>query len=191
MTRERDWLVRQLPVGMTETDDPAHADAFLVRFVRIIQEVANTILHQVDNVPHLFDISVAPDVMVRTIGAWVGLDWVDPSRPEELQRRLVREYSLGVPWRGTRVGLTRLLESICGEPVTIRDSGGVYAQGEVPERPPHVHIDVPQSSWAEDDDLVRIVESELPASVTFELSVEGRIIHPRSSNTESILAGAV
>jgi phage tail-like protein len=191
MTRERDWLVRQLPVGMMESDDNMGTDAFLVRFVRIVQEVAETIFHQVDNVPHLFDVAVAPDVMVRVIGSWLGLDWVDPSRPEDLQRRIVREYSLCVPWRGTRVGLARLLELICGKGVTIRDSGGVYAQGQVPERPPHVHIDVPASSWADDDDLVRIVEAELPASVTFDLSVAGRAIYPRASTTEPILAGAV
>jgi phage tail-like protein len=191
VTRERDWLVRQLPVGMSESDAGESTDAFLVRFVRIIQEVADTIFHQVDNVPHLFDISVAPDVMVRTIGAWVGLDWVDPQMPEALQRRLVRDYSAGVPWRGTRAGLTRLLEAVCGTPVMIEDSGGVYAQGEVPERPPHVHIDVPVSTWAQDDDLVRIVQSELPASVTFELSVDGRLIYPPASTNEPILAGAV
>jgi phage tail-like protein len=191
VTRERDWLVRQLPVGMMESDDQLGGDAFLVRFVRIVQEVADTIFHQVDNVPHLFDVAVAPDVMVRTIGSWLGLDWVDPSRPEALQRSIVREYSLCVPWRGTRVGLTRLLELICGKPVTIRDSGGIYAYGQVPERPPHVQIDVPVSSWAEDDDLIRIVKAELPASVTFELSVGGRTIHPPVSTTEPILAGAM
>ena len=30
--------------------------------------------------------------MVRTLGRWIGLDWVDPSLPDALQRRIVREY---------------------------------------------------------------------------------------------------
>jgi phage tail-like protein len=168
--RHPDWLVNQLPVGMTQDD-------FLTRFVRIFQGVSDTVLHQVDNIPHLFDVTVGPDVMVRTIGAWLGLDWVDPSLPDELQRRIVREYSSGLFWRGTRRGLTRLLEIICDGPVEVEDSGGVYID-DVPLVAPHVRIHVESSGWTTPADLLRIVRGELPASVTFELTVGGEQVHP-------------
>ncbi len=48
--------------------------------------------------------TVAPPAMVRTIGSWIGLDWVDPSLPGRLQRRIVREYFSLLPWRGTKRG---------------------------------------------------------------------------------------
>jgi phage tail-like protein len=171
--RRPDWLLDQLPVGMTEDD-------FFARFVRIFQAVSDTVLHQVDNVPHLFDVAVAPDTMVRTVGAWLGVDWIDPSLPDHLQRRIVREYSAGLLWRGTKAGLTRLLELVCdAQPgdVLVEDSGGVYTD-DVPNTAPHVRMSVPDTGWTTEPDLLRIVRSELPATVTFELAVGGRMIHP-------------
>jgi len=168
--RRDDWLVHQLPVGMTDDD-------FFVRFVRIFQAVADSVLHHVDNMPHLFDVNVAPDPLVRTIGAWMGVDWIDPSLPDHLQRRIVREYSAGLMWRGTKTGLIRLLELICEGEVTVEDSGGVFTD-DVPATAPFVRMIVPAPTWTTEADLLRIVRSELPASVTFELIVDGRLVFP-------------
>jgi phage tail-like protein len=173
--RPRDWLVHQLPVGMIDDD-------FLVRFLRIFEDVSETVLHQVDNVPHLFDVSVAPDVMVRTVGAWLGLDWVDPSLADAQQRAVVRGYSGALLQRGTRGGLIEVLELICGPGVVVTDSGGVYREGKAPTSEPHVDIDVPTRGWATKADLVRIVRSELPASVTFGLSIGGEVVHPSTDH---------
>ena len=52
-TRRDDWLVHQLPVGMVE-------DEFLVRFLSIFQDVADTVIDQVDNLPHMFDADRRP-----------------------------------------------------------------------------------------------------------------------------------
>ena len=65
MTRRDDWLLHQLPVGMAE-------DEFLGRFVSIFQEVADTVVGQIDNLPHVFDATVAPPSMVRTLGTGSG-----------------------------------------------------------------------------------------------------------------------
>ena len=88
--RRHDWLVQQLPVGMVDDD-------FLVRFLSIFQTIADTVLHQVDTLPHMFDPAVAPDSMVRLMGRWIGLDWIDPSLDDELQRRIL--FSLKAPIR--------------------------------------------------------------------------------------------
>lgn len=169
--RRDDWLVHQLPIGMTDDD-------FFVRFVRIFQTMADTVLHQVDNMPHLFDVNVAPESLVRTIGAWMGVDWIDPSLPDHLQRRIVREYSAGLMWRGTKPGLLRLLELICEGVVLVEDSGGVFTGEDVPAMAPFVRMTVPKPTWATEADLLRIVRAELPASVTFELIVGGQLVFP-------------
>jgi len=165
--RQDDWLLAQLPVAMTEDD-------FLARFVHIFQDVGDTLLHQVDNLRHLADVTVAPDSMVRLMGAWLGLDWIDPSLPDHLQRLIVSEYAKGLVWRGTSVGLQRLLTAVTRRPVAVNDSGGVYAEGEAPNHPPHVVVEVSTAPWITANDLLRIVRSELPATVTFELLVDGR-----------------
>jgi phage tail-like protein len=159
-------------MGMTEDD-------FFVRFVSIFQEVGGTVFDQIDMLPFVFDTAVAPDALVRAIGSWVGLDWVDPSLPDLAQRRLVRGYSALLPWRGTRKGLTELLHLITGVEPDIVDSGGVYLENEAPASVPHVRISVSASGPATDQDLLRIVREELPATVTFELEVAGRRVHPQ------------
>ena len=163
--RRDDWLLSQLPVGMTEDD-------FLARFVSIFQHVSNRMLHHADTLQHLTDVAVAPDNMVRAMGSWFGLDWVDPSLPDRLQRLIVSEYAGSMVWRGTKVGLQRVLQAVTGAPVIITDSGGVYAEGEAPDSAPHVVIIARTSSWATDADLHRIVRAELPATVTYELHID-------------------
>ncbi len=169
--RRHDWLLQQLPVAMVEDD-------FLGRFLMIFQTIADTELHQIDTLGHLFDPAVAPDGMVRAMATWVGIDWVDSSLPDLLQRDLVRGYSSIVRWRGTRRGLRLLLELVSGGPASVLDSGGVYAEGEAPAADPFVVLRVEQLGWATEDDLLRIVRTELPAHVVFELHVGSRRIWP-------------
>ncbi len=168
------WLVDQLPVGMTQ-------DTMLVRFVTIFQQLANGLLDHLDDMPHLGDISVTPDVMVRYLGSWVGLDWVDPSLTIRDQRELVRRYSKDLMWRGTNSGMRRLLTLVTGDDhAVVTDSGGVYLFGEAHDTEPHVHIQVAScGAWASEADLVDIVRSELPASVSFDLVVGA---HPVVTN---------
>jgi phage tail-like protein len=164
--RRDDWLLHQLPVGMVEDD-------FLYRFVSIFQRVADTAMNQIDTLPHVFDPTVAPEPMVQTMARWLGVEWLDSSLDGRLQREIVLRYSELIQWRGTKRGLTRLLELLSGAPATVRDSGGIFPEGESPAAAPHVRIDVESTGWNSTADLVRIVRDELPASVTFDLWVAG------------------
>ena len=166
------WLIDQLPLAMLEDD-------FLVRFLGIFQELADSYMVQVDNIEHVVDTTVAPDRMVRALGAWIGVPPIDPSLPDEVQRRIVREHGQMLQWRGTALGLRHLLEMVTDAPAEITDSGGVFREGEAPDNPGHVRIRVESSGWTTEDDLLDLVRSELPASVSFELSVGERTIWPK------------
>ena len=172
MPNRGQWLIDQLPLAMLEDD-------FLVRFLGIFQELADGYMLQVDNIEHVVDTTVAPDPMVRALGAWIGVPPIDPSLPDQVQRRIVREHGQMLQWRGTSMGLRHLLEMVTDAPAEIADSGGVYAEGEAPENPGHVRIKVESSGWTTEDDLLDLVRSELPAAVSFELSIGERIIWPR------------
>jgi phage tail-like protein len=170
--RRDDWLTHQLPVGMAEDD-------FLFRFVSIFQHVADTVVHQIDTLPHAFDPTVAPAPMVRLMGAWMGVEWIDSSLDVRLQRAIVTEYSQIIRWRGTKLGVRRLLELLSGGgAVTVTDSGGVWPEGEAPHSAPHVRIDLESTGWLSDGDLVRIVRAELPATASFDLWVAGVRVYP-------------
>jgi phage tail-like protein len=88
------WMLDQLPVGMLDGD-------FFVRFVSIFQELGTTLLEDADNIDNLVDLSVAPDVMVRWLGSWIGGGTIDPSLPHELQRRIVSSAAHTLTWRGS------------------------------------------------------------------------------------------
>lgn len=171
MTRRDDWLLHQLPVSMTEDD-------FFVRFLTIFQNIGDTVLHQIDTLPHQFDPTVAPPIMVRAMAEWLGIDWVDSSLDARLQREIVMRYTELIQWRGTKYGVRKLLELITGGVVVIDDSGGVFAEGEAPGGPALVRIEVESSGFTDADDLVRIVRDELPANVAFRLLVAGDEVWP-------------
>lgn len=171
MNRGR-WLIDQLPVSMLDDD-------FLVRFLGIFQDVADTFMVQADNMEHLLDVSVTPDPMVRFMGSWLGARSIDPSLDDATQRRIVTEHGRMLPWRGTVRGLRQLLEMVTGGPVVVVDSGGVYQEGEAPANPGHVHIEVLSLGWATEDDLIALVQADLPAAVSFELLVGDRRLWPK------------
>jgi phage tail-like protein len=171
MNRGR-WLIDQLPVAMLDDD-------FLIRFLSIFQTVADTYMDHVDNLDHVLDLAVAPESMVRYMGEWLGARSIDPSLPDDLQRHIVREHGRMLPWRGTVRGLRELLEMVTRGPVLISDTGGVFAEGEAPTNTGHVHILVTSTGWATDDDIVDLIQADLPASVSFELHVGDRQVWPR------------
>jgi phage tail-like protein len=166
-----DWLVNQLPLGMLE-------DRFLVRFVRIFQTVASTILEQVDNLEHQLDVSVASPEMVRYMGRWLSVDNIDPEMPEELQRQIVVEWGNALPWRGTRRGLETLLALVTAGPVQVEETGGIWRAGEGPRRPPKVVARVASTFWTTEEALLALVRAEVPAAVPFELYVGDERLWP-------------
>ncbi|HWJ86124.1 MAG TPA: phage tail protein [Cellulomonas sp.] len=168
--RQSDWLVRQLPYGM-------QAEDFFVRFVSIFQEEAGTLLQHADNLPYLGDVDLTPPAMVRELAQWLGRG-IDPSYPEDVQRRILRTAATTLQWRGTATGLTRIVELYSGGPVHVSESGGVYAEGQAPDGPAWVVIEVESTGSLAEPDFLRLVLDEVPAHVHVEIRVADRRIWP-------------
>jgi len=137
--RRDDWLLNQLPMGMLEDD-------FFARFVGIFQNVATTMVDDVDNLDNVVDVTVAPASVARWMGSWIGVESIDSSLTHQLQRRIVRESAKILAWRGTKRGLIGFLELMSLGPVIVEESGGVYPEGQSPGSPPFVRIWVKPSS---------------------------------------------
>ena len=171
-------------------------DPFLRDFLRIFDDVANTVDSQVSGLEHLFDVSVAPDHMVRWLGSWLGIDDIDSSIPIERQRLWVEKMGTLLWWRGTRTGLRGVLGLSTGRAVDVVDTGGVYPRHApvqarsrlettapapvAPTRhnPRHVHVWVEDVGRTTDEHLLAVLRRELPAEVTFELQVGNRMVWP-------------
>jgi phage tail-like protein len=177
VTRRTDWLVGQLPMGMLD-------DEFFVRFTSIFQEVATSFLEGADNVANVVDVTVAPPELVRWLGTWIGLESVDASLEESLQRRLVRQAGRDLAWRGTRKGLEEFLGVVTGGPVQVEETGGIGRAGQLGVRAPVVTVRVASTGWMSDDDFVALVSDELPANVRFAVYLNDRQLWPRDSDPQ-------
>jgi phage tail-like protein len=165
--RHANWMVNQLPVGMLDSD-------FFERFVCIFQEVGDTLLAGADNIDNVVDRTVAPPELVRWLGSWIGVDEIDPSLPEDLQRRIVASSAATMTWRGTPVGLQRFLELASEGPATVTDGGGVWRDGDAPADSAWVRMQVESTGWLPESDFVALVRDEVPAHVRAELYVGSR-----------------
>ena len=175
--RRGDWLVNQLPAGML-------GDDFFVRFVRIFQSEAETLLTHADTLPHLADARLAPIEMVRYMARWLGTDAIDDSYGETAQRAVLGMVARTLPWRGTRYALTQMLELYSGGPVTIVDGGGVFEEDRSPDDVAWVRLEVTSTGPLPTDDFVALVLDELPAHVRAEILVGGAQAWPPVDRSE-------
>lgn len=163
------WLARQLPEHVV--DDP-----FLRRFVGIFEEVADSVRVHADALPHLADLDVTPEPMLRWLGRWFALSVVDESVDVARQREMVAGVGAALAWRGTARGLADLLAAVTGGEVTVWDSGGIFVEGEAPGGGRFVWIEIDEVDGWVAEHLVELVRREVPADAGFELAIAGHVV---------------
>jgi phage tail-like protein len=162
--RSPTWMLDQLPVSMLSHD-------FFVRFVSIFQELGTSMLEGADNVEHVVDATVAPSPMLPYLASWIGVETIDDSQPETLQRRIVAGAAKTLTWRGTSRGLGSYLELISEGPAVVEEGGGIWRAGDSSEDTAWVVMRVQSTGLLELDDFVDVVRDEVPAHVRAELYV--------------------
>ena len=158
------WLVDQLPVGMVQSD-------FFVRFVALFQEVASTLLDDADLVEHIPDVTVTPAPMLQSLASWIGVDVVDVSMPEQLQRTIVASSSRSLAHRGTVRGLREFVEMLSGGPAEVIDGGGIWREGEAPQDVCWVRVTVAGTGHLSAAEFAAMIRDEIPAHVRIEFWV--------------------
>ncbi|SDO43385.1 phage tail protein domain-containing protein [Nakamurella panacisegetis] len=165
--RDPQWMINQLPVGMLQSD-------FFVRFVSIFQELGSKLLDDADLVQHVPDASVTPVPMISHLASWIGVDNIDVSLPEPLQRVILASSAKALARRGTVDGLRGYLEMLSGGPAEVVDGGGVWAEGGAPRDVAWVRMTVHGTGHLSEDEFVAMVRDEVPAHVRAELWVDVR-----------------
>ena len=162
--RSPTWMLDQLPVSMLDHD-------FFVRFVSIFQDMGSTLLEDADNLEHVASTTVAPSPMLPYLASWIGVETIDDSQPESLQRRIVAGAAKTLTWRGTARGLRSYLELISEGPAEIEEGGGIWRAGDAPEDTAWVVMRVRSTGLLELTDFIDVVRDEVPAHVRAELYV--------------------
>lgn len=162
------WLVAQLPRVLAQ-------DRFTQRFVSIFEEIADEIRTQIDSIEYYIDVESAPPEFVRWLGTWIDIT-VDAGLSDERQRQIVREAGRLFARRGTVSGLQGVLEAITGAEVRVVDGGGTWRQGEAPPNPGRLLVRLTDTGGVPEDQLWRLIATEVPIGTTFELRLGERTL---------------
>src|SRR5262249_8228933 len=106
-----------------------------------------------------FSPATCPAELLPWIAQWLNLE-LDPHWPERRRRELLGEAMQLYRWRGTRYGLTRMLEVCTGHSMQITED---------PERPFVFRIGMPQSWDVSRAFVERLIRAHKPAHVGYVL----------------------
>ena len=160
----RETFPAPLPVGaesryLRHLPSIFHDADFLGRMLLIYEAIWEPLEQRQEHIAMYFSPATCPAPMLAWIADWLSLE-LDPHWPERRRRELLREAMQLYRWRGTRYGLTRMLEVCTGQPVQITDD---------PERPFVFRISIPAYTDVSRDFIERLVRAHKPAHVGYVL----------------------
>jgi phage tail-like protein len=136
---------------------------FLGRFLLIFQSIWEPLEHRQDHMEMFFDSKTCPAPFLEWLADWLGVN-VGQIGEEGRLRSLIGEAVELYRWRGTRYGLTRLIE-IC--------TGVTPVIAETPENPAvlHIRVALPPETNVDRDTIERLVKDHKPAHTAYMLEV--------------------
>jgi phage tail-like protein len=136
---------------------------FLGRFLLIFQSIWEPLEHRQDHMDMYFDAKTCPEPFLQWLSDWLGVN-VGQVAEEGRMRSLIGEAVELYRWRGTRYGLTRLIE-IC--------TGVTPLIAETPSNPAvlHIRVALPPESQVDRDTIERLVKEHKPAHTAYLLEV--------------------
>ena len=167
-----------LPEILQRTIRPGNPLLAILEVMEVLQAPAEEVLEQLDT---FFDPYRTPDNFVPYLARWVVLEHLLGEAPEQSSstsspafpsglgrlRELIAAAASLSQWRGTGRGLLRFLETATGiQGFTINEQV-TGPQGQ--PKPFHIQIQAPAGAQAYRGLIERIIETEKPAYVTYEL----------------------
>jgi phage tail-like protein len=139
---------------------------FLGRYLMIFESVWEPLEHRQDHMDMYFDPRTCPASFLPWLADWfgIGVDQVAQLAEEGRLRNLIGEAVELYRWRGTRYGLTRLIEVCTGVTPLI---------AETPENPAvlHIRVSIPPESKVDRSTIERLVQEHKPAHTAYLLEV--------------------
>jgi phage tail-like protein len=140
-----------------------HDNDFLGRFLQIFESIWEPAEQREDHVAMYFDPSTCPAALLPWLARWLNLE-LNPHWPEARQRALLSEAVELYRWRGTRYGLTRMIELCTGLTPEIV---------ETPDQPfvMRVHIRAPADYSVDQALLEHLIMTHKPAHIGYILEI--------------------
>jgi phage tail-like protein len=151
-TSDRSRYAQHLPAIFQDTD-------FLGRMLLIYEAIWEPLEQRQQHIAMYFSPETCPAPMLAWLAQWLNLE-LDAHWPERRRRELLREAMQLYWWRGTRYGLTRMLEICTDQPVQITED---------PDVPFVFRISIPTYTDVSRDFIERLVRAHKPAHVGYVL----------------------
>ena len=172
---KQDEIKNFLPAVFQRTVHAGNPLATLLGVMEMLHAPSEKIL---ENVDRFFDARRAPDEFVPFLAHWVNLDRIflmtenidldSPLMPKIGHlRELVANATYLSQWRGTKKGLLLFLRTATGVKDFEIEERVKDDDGQV--QPFHLKIRAPQRTEAQAELIKRIIESEKPVHLTYEL----------------------
>jgi phage tail-like protein len=151
---DRSRYTQHLPAIFQDAD-------FLGRMLLIFEAIWEPLEQRQEHIAMYFSPATGPAQMLAWMAEWLNLE-LDSHWPERRRRELLREAMQLYWWRGTRYGLTRMLEICTDQPVKITED---------PDRPFVFRIMIPARTDVSRDFIERLVRAHKPAHVGYVLEI--------------------
>jgi phage tail-like protein len=172
---KHDEIKNFLPAVFQRTVHAGNPLATLLSVMEILHAPSERILEDVDR---FFDARRTPDEFVPFLAQWMNLDRIfasattleldSPLMPKiGYLREIISNATYLSQWRGTKKGLLLFLQTATGAKDFDIDEDARSEDGQT--QPFHLKIRAPRTTEAQGELIKRIIESEKPVHLTYEI----------------------
>lgn len=147
-----------------------HDNEFLGRYLSIFESLWEPLEQRQDHIEMYIDPRTAPAAFLSWLAGWFSLA-LNEHWPEARRRRLLAEATELYRWRGTRYGLTRMIEVCTGLPPTITDQAEAGPDEMVPPFVFRIRMNIPPESGVDRTFIETIIQAHKPAHAGYILEI--------------------
>jgi phage tail-like protein len=152
-------------------------DRTMTGLVAILEEVAETVQQQADQIPFLADPSVTPEFLLSWLGRFVDAPGSE-NLPEAHRRDLLRETGSLILRKGTRDYILTLIEPYLDGPIDLLEDGGVFREGESGRCEGIIVVRATAIAHGSALDLYKLVRSITPVHCQIRIEIAGQTVAP-------------
>jgi phage tail-like protein len=152
-------------------------DRTMTGLVAILEEVAETVQQQADQIPYLADPSVTPEFLLSWLGRFVDAPGSE-NLPEAHRRDLLRETGSLILRKGTRDYIFTLIEPYLVGPIDLLEDGGVFREGESGRCEGIIVVRATAIAHGSALDLYKLVRSITPVHCQIRIEIAGQTVAP-------------
>ena len=163
MKRSNGWLVNRLTLNQQD-------DRVLVGIVSIVEQVAESVQQQADQIPYLTSPSITPEHLLPWLGRFI--DVPDSEHlPIPAQRDQVRDVGNLIHLRGTKEHVRTIVQPYADSAVTVSDDGGVFRDNSASRCMGNVTVTIDSLKHGSTELIEQLIRKVVPAHCTIRLII--------------------